>query len=219
MKKTRAKSRPAQGGSPAPSPSAMASPDAVIPKVGSYTLPAGFFIALGILAYVGTAELGYNHGLFSAGVYEPYADLRSIPKAGGEVDRVEAGRGVYALAGCVACHQPNGTGNPANGCPPLAKSDWVLADGPARLIRIVLHGAVGPITVNGQPWNGNMTPFGPNLTDDQIANVLTFIRQAPEWGNSASEVTPEMVKAVRESTASRTAQWTEAELLKIPTMP
>lgn len=209
MKKSRTSS---QGSGPAPS----TSPLVATPKVGNYTAPAAFFVILGILAYLSQAELGYNHGLFSAGIYEPYTDFRSIPKVGGEVNRVDAGREVYAAAGCVACHQPNGSGNPANGCPPLAKSDWVLAEGPARIIRIVLHGAQGPITVLGKPWNGNMTPFGPVLNDDQIANVLTFIRQSPEWGNNASEVTPEMVKAVREKTASRTTQWTTAELEKIP---
>ncbi|MBL9134685.1 MAG: cytochrome c [Verrucomicrobiales bacterium] len=207
MKKSRTAS---QGNGPKPASSP------VTPKVGSYTAPAAFFVVLAILAYLSQAELGYHHGLFSAGIYEPYTDFRSIPKVGGEVNRVDAGREVYAAAGCVACHQPNGSGNPANGCPPLAKSDWVLAEGPARLIRIVLHGAQGPITVNGKPWNGNMTPFGPVLNDDQIANVLTFIRQSPEWGNNAGEVTPEMVKAVREKTASRTTQWTPAELEKIP---
>src|SRR5690606_26795027 len=122
-------------------------PETPSPGVGRYSAPAGFFVAVGLLLYLGQAEGCYNHGLFSAGVYEPYADLRSIPRAGGEVDRVQAGRDVYAAAGCVACHQPNGSGNPANGCPPLAKSDWVLEEGPGRLIRIVLHGSQGPMEV------------------------------------------------------------------------
>lgn len=195
-------------------------PNSWTPKVSaSYSIPALFVVALALLAYLGQAELGYNHGEFSAAVYEPYREVRGIPKEGGAVDRVEAGRAVYQAAGCVACHQPNGSGNPANQCPPLAKSDWVLEDGPGRLIRIVLHGAKGKIVVNGQAWDSaaGMTPFGPNLTDDQIANVLTFVRQSTEWGNKAPEVTPEMVKAIREKTASRTAPWSADELLKIPT--
>jgi len=212
--KKKAASKPASAGPVASSTGAPSLPP--VPKVGSYSAPAAFFILLAALAYLGQAELQYHHGLFSPGVYEPYASLRDIPKVGGVVNRVDAGRDVYSAAGCIACHQPNGSGNPANGCPPLAKSDWVLAEGPARLIRIVLHGAQGPMTVNGQVWNGNMTPFGPNLTDDQIANVLSYIRAAPEWGNNASEVTPEMVKAVREKTADRTKPWTAAELEKLP---
>lgn len=215
MKKARSSDRKDPVVAPAKAAGA-ASPglSAGTPAVGRYTAPTAFFILLAILAYLGQSELGYNHGLFAAGVYEPYTDFRSIPKIGGP-SPVDAGRDVYSAAGCVACHQPNGSGNPANGCPPLAKSDWVLEEGAGRLIRLVLQGGQGPITVNGQTWNGNMTPFGAILSDEQIANVLTFIRQSPEWGNNAGEVTPEMVKAVREKTATRTSQWTPAELLKI----
>lgn len=193
-------------------------PVTAAPKVGSYTAPAGFFIALAILAYLGHAELGYNHGLFSAGVYEPYANLKSIPRAGGEVNPVDAGREVYAQM-CQACHQPNGSGNPANGCPPLVQSDWVLEEGAGRLIRLVLNGATGPITVNGKEWGSpaGMLAFKDALSDEQIAYVLTYIRQSPDWKNNASAVTPEMVKAIREKTSSRPNPWTAPELLKIPT--
>ncbi len=188
------------------------------PAVGSYSASVGFFVILAILAYLGHAEMGYHSGQFSAGVYEPYSDRRGIPKAGGEVDPVEEGRLVYAQL-CSACHQPNGSGNLANGCPPVAGSDWVLDEGPARLIRIVLHGGKGAIKVNGKEWGSavGMLAFKDVLTDEQIAHVLTYIRQAPEWKNSAPQVTAEMVQGVREKTSSRGAPWTEAELLKVPT--
>ena len=186
------------------------------PGFGSYALPTWFFIAIAILAYLAHAEVGYNHGLFSAGVFEPYTDLRSIPRVGGGVDPVTAGREMYAAKGCAACHQPNGSGNPANGCPPLAKSDWVLAEGSGRLIRMVLNGGQGPISVNGQSWNGVMPPWKDVLTDEEIAHILTYVRQSPEWGNNAAAVTPEMVKTVRDNTASRSTPWTAAELEKIP---
>lgn len=216
MKKVRSQ---AGAGSPGPA-RAAAEPSLVsaTPGVGSYSVPAGFFIGLAILAYLGHAELGYNNGLFSEGVYEPYADLKSIPRAGGEVNPVDAGREVYTQM-CQACHQPNGSGNPANGCPPLAQSDWVLEEGPARVIRLVLNGAKGPITVNGKEWGSDagMLAFKDALTDDQIAYVLTYVRQSPEWKNNAPAVTPEMVKAVREKIANRPNPWTAAELLKVPT--
>ena len=188
------------------------------PRMGTYSAPASFFVILAILAYLGHAELFYNNGFFSPGVYEPYADLRSIPKVGGEVNPVDAGRDVYAQF-CTACHQGNGSGNPANGCPPVAGSDWVLEEGPARLIRIVLQGAKGPIKVSGKEWGSavGMLAFKDALTDDQIAHVITYVRQSPEWKNNAGAVTPEMVKAVREKTSSRGAPWTADELLKIPT--
>lgn len=80
---------------------------------------------------------------------------------------------------------------------------------------MVLNGGQGVMTVNGKP-NGVMPPWKDVLSDDEIANILTFVRQSPEWGNAGSEVTPEMVKAVREKTASRAAAWTPAELEKVP---
>ncbi len=191
-------------------------PATATPTAGAYSLPAGFFVAMALLVYLGQAEGCLHHGLFSSGVYEPYADLASIPSVGGEVDPVEAGRSIYQTAGCVACHQPNGSGNPANQCPPLAGSDWVEAEGPARIIRIVLHGAHGEIVVKDQTWNSGtgMTPFGSVLSDDQIAHVLSYVRN--EWGNKAPVVLPETVKIIRDKTASRTAPWTATELLKVP---
>ncbi|MFN0069589.1 MAG: c-type cytochrome [Limisphaerales bacterium] len=183
------------------------------PAVGQAVAPAALLMAVAGLAYLGMAEIGGGHGAFARNVYEPYYDPASIPKESGEVDWFGDGRIVYAN-NCAACHQANGAGNPANGCPPLAGADWVLAEGPNRLVRLVLHGAAGPITVNGQPWNGVMPPWKDTLTDDQIAAVLTYIRA--EWGNTAAPVTPEQVAPIREMESARGAPWTAAELLKIP---
>lgn len=194
-----------------PPPTSAARP----PAVGRAVAPAALLIAIAGLAYLGQAELGYHHGAFARGVYEPYYDPASVPKESGEVDWFGDGKIVYAN-NCAACHQPNGAGNPANGCPPVAGSDWVLAEGPNRLIRIVLHGAGGPIMVNNQPWNGAMLAWKDTLTDDQIAAVLTYIRA--EWGNTASPVTPEQVTAIRGKEAGRGTPWTAAELLKVPEM-
>lgn len=61
------------------------------------------------------------------------------------------------------------------------QSDWVLEEGPGRLIRLLLNGATGPITVNGKEWGSpaGMLAFKDALSDDQIAYVLTYIRQSP----------------------------------------
>lgn len=184
-----------------------------VPVVGHAAVPAAVLAGVAVLAYLGQAELGYGHGEFKPAVYEPYYDVADIPLEGGARDWFREGQVVYAN-NCAACHQPNGTGNPANGCPPVAGADWVLAEGPNRLIRLVLHGAAGPITVNGQPWNGVMPPWKDVLDDDQIAAVLTFIRA--EWGNQAAAVTPEQVAALRGKDAARTTAWTADELLKLP---
>ena len=125
-----------------------------------------------------------------------------------------AGQQVYMTV-CFACHQPTGMGLP-NMFPPLAGSDWVTAPKPDRLIRNVLHGVTGPITINGKPFTTPapmMPPQGAALSDQQIADVLTYVRSS--WGNNASAVTPDQVKAIRDAENARTAMWTEAELLKI----
>ncbi len=123
---------------------------------------------------------------------------------------IAAGRTLYA-ATCGACHQANGEGLDGL-APPLAGSDWVT--GPEeRLARIVLHGLTGPITVNGVTYQMEM-PALSVFDDEQIAGVMSYVRQ--EWGNQAAEVSADSVKKIRESTAQRTAPWTQEELLQIP---
>lgn len=105
---------------------------------------------------------------------------------------MEAGKQQYAL--CQACHGPDGGGVPGL-APPLANSEWV--SGPVENpIRIVLRGLEGPITVNGVDYNLPlaMAPLA-HLTDDQVAAVLTYTRNS--FGNKASAVTPDQVKAFR----------------------
>jgi len=95
---------------------------------------------------------------------------------------------------CMACHGAEGQGTP-NLAPPLAGSDWVL--GPVEnLIRIQLRGLQGPITVSGTDYN-LIAPMVPQAfqTDEQIAAVLTFVRNS--WGNKAGPVTAEQVKVFR----------------------
>lgn len=93
---------------------------------------------------------------------------------------------------CSACHQATGAGLP-NVFPPLAESEWV--NGPAEnLIRIQLRGLMGEITVKGKKYNSVMPP-NVAMTDEEIASVLTYVRS--NFGNKASAVTPEMVKAQR----------------------
>ncbi len=92
---------------------------------------------------------------------------------------------------CAACHQANAEGLPQV-FPPLAKSDFLLAD-KNRAIDILLHGKTGLITVNGQQYNGVMPEL--NLDDASIASVLTYVRNS--FGNSSDPVTIEEVKAHR----------------------
>lgn len=135
-------------------------------------------------------------------------------------EQINSGKEIYMKAApggglCFTCHQPNGQGI-AGQFPPLADSDWVLGD-KERLIKISIYGLMGEIEVNGVKYNNVMVPPGippGSLTDNQIADVLTYIRN--DWGNSASSVSAEEVATVRESIKGRAPMqmWTAAELNK-----
>jgi hypothetical protein len=94
-------------------------------------------------------------------------------------------------------------------------ADWVAAKSTNRIIRAVLNGLTGPITVNGQAFNNTMVAWGPSLKDEEIAAVLSFVRQNKEWGNNAPPVTAEQVKAIRAKIADHSQPFTPDELLKI----
>lgn len=117
------------------------------------------------------------------------------------------GAAVYN-AKCAVCHQMNGQGIPGV-YPTLAGSAYATGD-PVKPIMIVLHGFQGPIVRNGRNYNGVMQPWQNELTDQQIADVLTYIRSS--WGNSAAAVDAAAVTAVREKTKGKIGAYTEAEL-------
>jgi len=133
-------------------------------------------------------------------------------------EQIDTGKEIYMKAApgggmCFTCHQQNGEGL-AGQFPPLAGSDWVLGN-KERLIKISMYGLMGEIEVNGVKYNNVMAPPGippGSLTDDQIANVLTYIRN--DWGNSASAVSAEEVATVRASLKGRAPMqmFTAAEL-------
>ena len=94
-------------------------------------------------------------------------------------------------AKCLTCHMSNGKGVP-NVYPPLAKSDYLLAD-KLRAIRQALYGAQGEIVVNGQTYSGIMPPQ--DLSDQDVTDVLNYIFNS--WGNSAGSITSDDVSSQR----------------------
>lgn len=98
---------------------------------------------------------------------------------------------------CLACHQANGQGVPG-AFPPLVQTEWVLGDN-TRLITIVLQGLQGEITVNGETYNNIMAPHA-FLTDEQVAGVLTYVRNS--FGNEAEAISAEEVAEIRASIES-----------------
>jgi alcohol dehydrogenase (quinone), cytochrome c subunit len=97
------------------------------------------------------------------------------------------------LANCVSCHGADGKGR-APCIPPLAGNPVALDGDPSSLINLVLNGAE-PLVVKGTPDAYRMPQYRVQLTDDEIAQVLTFVRSA--WGNGAASVTADQVKALR----------------------
>ena len=112
------------------------------------------------------------------------------PGPGGMQASITRGKQVY-LEQCLACHQVDGMGVEGMN-PPLVKTKFVTGEKKA-LVKIVLNGMQG-IPVGGEDYHGVMAPH-PDLTDQQIADVLTYVRNS--WGNKGSAVTPGEVKAVR----------------------
>ena len=121
-------------------------------------------------------------------------------------DQMKRGAAVYART-CIACHQPTGMGLPPV-FPPIANAPIVVGN-PELPIKFILQGLMGPITVNGMTYNSMMPPV-PGVTDADVADVLTYVRQS--FGNKGNPVSADQVKAVRAATAGRTAMWTTAEL-------
>jgi nitrite reductase (NO-forming) len=106
--------------------------------------------------------------------------------------QIEKGKLVF-MQTCAVCHQTNGQGLPQV-FPPLAGSDFLMAD-KARSIRLVLRGISGPIMVNGTKYDSVMPPVV-QLTDEQVAHVLTYVRNS--WGNTGEAVSPDEVRLERE---------------------
>jgi len=110
----------------------------------------------------------------------------------GTAKSIERGKEVY-VSYCQNCHMEDGMGTP-DVFPPVAKADYVKK--PAKeLIKIILEGQSGEIVVNKKTYNG-MMPAQSYLTDEQIADVLNYVRNS--WGNKIpGTITPAQVKALR----------------------
>lgn len=189
------------------------------PEEGMEPLSLWLVVMISVLLFWAGSYLTQFSGGFRADEFnERQINVKPPPSRAGAGDQDPKSRAVAqgALvynANCAACHQADGNGQ-SSLFPPLAGSEWVLAEGPNRLIRIVLHGLEGPITVKGNTYNGQMYPFGDMLSDAEIASVLTYIRNT--WGNQASLVTREEVASVRAATADHSGYWTAALLEDVP---
>src|SRR5688572_25999846 len=111
------------------------------------------------------------------------------------VDKAQMERGLKVYeSSCLGCHQTDGVGVPTLN-PPLTKTKWVLGD-KKQLITLTLAGMQEPIEVNGETY-ANPMPSQAHLTDQEIADVLTYIRNS--FGNKASAIATADVAKVRKS--------------------
>ena len=111
------------------------------------------------------------------------------------------GKAIFT-AKCAACHQANGAG--AGPYPPLAGNADVTGSDTANLILTVLNGRSGPIQVNGKTFSGAMPAWKDQLSNDDVAAVLTYVRSA--WTNKAPVVTADQVAVARNPIASSGGQ-------------
>lgn len=155
--------------------------------------------ALGMLKVQGEENKTLYSGKQQEGIYNPEGgtiqempdeEAPVAPIASSIEERIKSGKQIYFQT-CFACHQAEGQGI-ANAFPPLASSDYLNED-VNRAIKIVLKGQTGEITVNGKKYNSVMT--AQKLTDEEVANVLTYIYN--NWENNKTEVTPNMVSKIR----------------------
>lgn len=136
-----------------------------------------------------------------------YNDWLERPRGPIVYDYYAIGEKLYTTMACVGCHQANGEGLPGQ-FPPLAGSEYVKIEDSTLTTKVLLSGLVGPVTVKGSEYNGNMAAYG-GLRDYEIAGIVTFIRK--NWGNESSEVTKDDVAGVRNEIGSRDP-WTAEEL-------
>lgn len=125
---------------------------------------------------------------------------------------IDRGKKVYT-ATCMACHQADGLGVQRMN-PPLVKTKWVLGNKKA-LATIVIKGLKGgEIEIDGDDFHNPMPPQGDQLSDIQIADVLTYVRN--NFGNKASAVTVADVKAARAGSGDATAPAVSKPAVKTP---
>jgi mono/diheme cytochrome c family protein len=110
----------------------------------------------------------------------------------------EAGRGAQLYDdNCSACHHTDGRGA-MRALPAIAGNSSVLAADPTSIIRLILQGSQLPGTA-AAPSPLGMPSFGWRLSDQEVAELGTFIRQS--WGNHAPAIAPEQVHHLRETLA------------------
>ena len=145
-----------------------------------------------VISYIATHHTDImKHTLLSLILFSSFSLFASADE-----ESLARGKKLYDTPGlCTTCHQPTGAGLPG-AFPPLTKSEWV--EGPiSNLVKIVKYGLTGEILVAGVKYNSVMTPalnLGKPLTDQEIADVLTYVRMT--FSEKKDTVTLEQVQEI-----------------------
>jgi mono/diheme cytochrome c family protein len=126
-------------------------------------------------------------------------DAPQLSKLSASVQR--AGNAIFDDE-CSACHRSNGEALP-RAFAPLKGSASVQAKLPTSVIRVILQGARAA-TTDRSPTPFSMPTFDWKLSDQEVADVATYIRNA--WGNAAIPVSAAEVKALRAKVAAEPPQ-------------
>jgi len=157
--------------------------------------------------YVASEYRGHADTLAAAapGAAAPASPSTGPPAGGSAAEPPWKAQGAQVFGNyCSPCHQLTGQGLPGV-FPPLAGSATVKAKDPTEHVRTVLHGLHGK-TIGGVAYPAVMPPFGPQLTDAEVAAVVNHERSS--WGNEAPFVQPEDVAAARRGGAPAQAKET-----------
>jgi mono/diheme cytochrome c family protein len=174
--------------------------------------PIWFWVLTVAAIIVGSFYMGKYMGAFGTqthiGYLQPGQPQGSEAAAQSTEKKQVSGSAIYTSK-CSVCHQANGQGMPGV-FPPLVKSEYVLGN-PSIPVRIVLHGMQGPVEVLGQTYHGAMPAWANQLNDDEIAAVVSYIRNELD-GNTAEPVDAGFVAKLRQETAEQKAPYTAEEL-------
>jgi mono/diheme cytochrome c family protein len=190
------------------------------PRVGLEPLSMWLIVVYGLALFTGGAYLGRFSGNFSGDSLDiAYIPPKKAGPGGGGQQQEQAqlsprdrGKKIFA-ANCQTCHQANGQGVPGQ-YPPLAGSEFTNG-GSRRMGMIVLKGLQGPVKVKGQQYGSAvMQPWDKTLTDQKIADVMTYERS--DWGNQANPVTADQIAALRKELANHPESYTEHDILAAP---
>ncbi len=191
------------------------------PRVGLEPLSMWLIVVYGLALFSGGAYLGRYSGNFTGdsldvGLTPGKAHVGPGGGGGGGAEQpltpAERGKKIFS-ANCATCHQMTGLGV-AGQYPPLAGSEFTNG-GSRRAAMIVLKGLEGPVKVKGEMYGSAvMQPWDKTLTDQKIADVLTFERTS--WGNHGSPVTADQIAALRKELASHPTSFHEPDILGAP---